>query len=88
MGYGWDYPAGVTGNEAAIAGASWDGEVEVSCQGTNVTILAQLATGGTGEVYLDACPYEGPVEVACFGGVASYTCPMCRTLVEMPEGEL
>jgi len=29
--FGWNYPAGFTGRELAIAGPDWEGETKVSC---------------------------------------------------------
>lgn len=32
MSFGWSYPPGVTGNEYAIAGPSWEGEYRRYCR--------------------------------------------------------
>lgn len=36
--FGWNFPPGVSGNEIEIAGADWEGEIERSCDQTDVEI--------------------------------------------------
>lgn len=119
-----NYPPGVTGSEYAIAGPSWEGEIERSCsRGAEFSIitqdlrdrlsgmtrtldsflawrdgsrsehrlaallveLAQSISGAQSSIsesdrdYTEEmlCPFEGEVIAQAYGGVLTWTCPVC-----------